>query len=161
MKVERLLEQVNVPSVGEPPVCPRFPQFPVTIIAGRLVSARRGVYCLRETARRILLATARPPLNAGMNFHPVAAWIRSASPDLVFPVGSADRTFPAESITSSMSNSACGKPCSGLPNRGGRHSRIGSGGITAGLLPADPLVASKIVARFVWVPGPPADTPLT
>lgn len=47
-------------------------------------------YCLGDTAIRSRLATGRPSLNAGMNFHVKAARMRSGSTVFTFPVGSAE-----------------------------------------------------------------------
>src|SRR5207245_11758964 len=96
---------------------------------------------------------ARPALNAGINFQPFTAWIRTASTDFAFPAGLADRTFPAESITSSKSNSDCGKSLFGVPTRGGRRSIIGAGGVPSSFLEADSRMASQIVARFWQLTG--------
>src|SRR5258708_1226902 len=117
-------------------------------------------YRVRDTASRERQATARFPLNPGINFHSSVARSRSASAHFVFPDGSAERTFPAESITRSSSNSDSGKDCSGMRN-GGRRSCIGRGEIISDLPGPDLLVASKNATSFFFPLGPPLDTPST
>src|SRR5712664_3433205 len=111
-----------------------------------------------ETASRERQATGRFPLNAGMNFHSCVARSSSASAHFVFPDASAERTFPAESITRSSSNSDSGKDCSGTRN-GGRRSCIGRGETISDLPGPDLLAASKSATRFFFQPAPPEDTP--
>ena len=115
---------------------------------------------VRDTASRKRQATGRFPLKAGINFHSSVARSSSASAHFVFPDGSAERTFPAESITRSSSNSDSGKDCAG-PLNGGRRSCIGRGEIISDLPGPDLLAASKSATRFFFPLEPPADRPST
>src|SRR5438876_1970232 len=109
-------------------------------------------YRLGDTAIRRRLATARPSLNAGMNFQVKEALISSGSAPFTFPTASADLTFPAPSTIRSRSNSGCGSDVAG------RCKRIGSGGTTSNLLPgSDLLTASKTRACFFLRLGGTAD----
>ena len=98
-------------------------------------------YCLDEIIIRDRHATALPSLNAGMNFHPLAARTNDAS-TAVFPVESTDLTFPAESMTRIKADSVCEESVSG------RVSMMGCGEVTSGFASGDVLIASKIVAFF-------------
>jgi hypothetical protein len=107
---------------------------------------------LRDAASRKRQPTGRFLLKAGTNFHSSVARSSSASAHLVFPDGSADRTFPAESVIRSSSNSASGEDCSGILN-GGRRSCIGQGEISSDLPGPDLLAASKTAIRFFFPLG--------
>src|SRR5882672_798320 len=121
----------------------------------RTLARHREAHRFRVTPRNIRLATGWSALNAGINFH---FEVEPMSPSSTCPLPSisADRTFPAESITSFKFDSDCANPSSYAVNGGGRCMRMGLGGVISswgvtslGVTPgvaATMVVASKIFA---------------
>src|SRR5579864_7028081 len=86
-------------------------------------------YCFADISMYTWLATARPSLNAGTNFHRPTSLL-SKTPN-AGASDSADRTLPAESITISTSNSGSARSASDPPAGTLRSIRIGAGGMTS------------------------------
>ena len=156
--MQLLVSEACVGTGASPVQAERSSAFTSNLSIGTMMRGKD--YRVKDTASRERQATGRFPLNAGMNFQSSVARSSSASAHFVFPDGSAERTFPAESITRSNSNSDSGKDCSGMLN-GGRRSSIGLGEIISDLPGPDLLVASKSATRFFFPLEPPVDTPST